>query len=186
VIRLPLSKGKVAILEDVDGRFAAFDWYATRRRNTFYAMRDTSAAEQAAGASRKIYLHRAVMGALPGVQVDHRDGDGLNCRRGNLRLATRQENGVNSRRRSDNGSGFKGVHWHRGAGRWRAQIRAGSRRWHLGYFATAEDAARAYDAAALELHGEFAKPNFPTNRKALGHCGCREPLAAAGRAKSQT
>jgi len=91
--------------------------------------------------------------------VDHRNGDGLDNRRQNLRPANDSKNQMNARMRSDNPSGFKGVCADRH--RWMARIQLDGRRTYLGYFATPQEAARAYDAAAVELFGEYARPNFP-------------------------
>lgn len=93
--------------------------------------------------------------------VDHINGNGLDNRRANLRPATPSQNTANARMPSDNTSGFKGVGWFARTGRWRAYITYQGRQKHLGYFDIAEEAALAYDAAARELFGEFARPNFP-------------------------
>lgn len=87
--------------------------------------------------------------------VDHRNGDGLDNRRANLRPATAAQNAANQQLSIANTTGYKGVSLYRN-GRFRASIQ----RRHLGYFDTAADAARAYDAAALDLFGDFAHLNF--------------------------
>lgn len=111
---------------------------------------------------RTIYLHRFIMDAPKGVQVDHRDGDGLNNLRGNLRFATQTLNNANRAYRGT--TGFRGVVLTSG-GRYRAAIfhRENGRRTikNLGTYEAAEEAARAYDDAALERFGEFARLNFP-------------------------
>ena len=93
--------------------------------------------------------------------VDHIDGDGLNNRRSNLRPATPSQNNANRRKSRQNTSGFKGVSYYHRTSRWRAYVGVDGKAIHLGYFDTAIDAARAYDAAALEHFGEFARINFP-------------------------
>jgi len=109
---------------------------------------------------RKIkYLHRLVIDAPDGKNVDHIDGDRLNCTRANLRLASYSENARNGRLRKNNSSGRKGVYWHRRDKKWRAQIVLNGKNIHLGYFVSIEEAAAAYDAAALEFHGDFALTN---------------------------
>jgi len=108
-------------------------------------------------------MHRVILGAAdPAVKVDHRDGDGLNNRRSNLRKSTNAENIRNQApHRDKKTSKLKGVCFYPKTGRYRAQIMADYRKVNLGSYATAEIAARVYDAAARELHGEFARVNFP-------------------------
>lgn len=89
--------------------------------------------------------------------IDHRDGDRANNVFSNLREATRHQNGYNRKLGRDNTSGYKGVTFFKG--RWRALIRADSQRIFLGDFDTPEEAAQAYDEAAIRYHGEFAKTN---------------------------
>jgi AP2 domain len=93
-----------------------------------------------------VFMHTLITGAP---RTDHRDGNGLNNQRANLRPATRAST-----------SGYKGVTYDRQTGRWKAQIKVDYRNIHLGRHPTAEDAALAYDAAARELHGVFARLNF--------------------------
>jgi hypothetical protein len=99
------------------------------------------------------------------IEIDHVNGDGLDNRRENLRVATHAQNASNRGVRVNNTSGFKGVHAnHSGRGKqWFAYITTNYKRQHLGMFGTAEEAARAYDAAAVRLHGEFARLNFPSD-----------------------
>lgn len=94
--------------------------------------------------------------------VDHIDGNGLNNRRSNLRPATGTQNGANRRKQAEEStSAFKGVSWHRRQRRWLAGIGIDGKTRYLGSFTKEEDAARAYDRAALEAWGEFACLNFP-------------------------
>ena len=95
------------------------------------------------------------------MKIDHIDGDGLNNRRANLRHCTNQENCRNQGLARNNRSGFKGVSWYPNSGKWVATIWDGKRKVFLGYYADPVEAARAYDAKARELFGEFARPNFP-------------------------
>jgi hypothetical protein len=116
-----------------------------------------------------IYMHRLLMG-LNGPLVDHWDGDGLNNRRDNLRLATGTQNCANRRRQVTAGTPFKGVTFDRFTGSYKAQVMVHLVNHHLGRFADAADAARAYDDAARHYFGAFAKLNFPDH----GEWGCRE------------
>lgn len=106
------------------------------------------------GQRSAIQLHVLLCGM---VNIDHRDGDKLNCRRNNLRPSTRSQNNAN--RRGWSKSGYKGVR--EIFGKFTSRLQANGRTIHLGTFATPELAARAYDRAALEHFGEFARLNFP-------------------------
>lgn len=143
---VPLTGGKVAIIDAADVPLVRqFTWGCARRNKAIYA------ASNEAG-----YLHRWIMNAPPDREVDHIDGDGLNNRRSNLRLATRAENMRNTGPFSGR---FKGVHFDKQTGRWRAQIKHNGRRFSLGRYGTEVEAALAYNSAALQLHGEFAYIN---------------------------
>jgi hypothetical protein len=98
--------------------------------------------------------------------VDHRNRDRLDNRRGNLRSATDSQNGANkSKSTTRSHSKFKGVTFHRNTGRWQAAIKHHDRCIYLGLFDAEENAARAYDHAALRIFGEFARPNFPEDAR---------------------
>jgi hypothetical protein len=113
---------------------------------------------------RNQYLHRIIAGRmglnLQG-QIDHHNGDKLDNRRSNLRAASHGQNQHNVGLQSNNTTGFKGVSFHKRIGKYQALIRFHGKRHHLGYHGTAEQAARAYDDAAREKFGEFARLNFP-------------------------
>lgn len=113
------------------------------------------------GYGTRIPLHRILIGAFPGEVVDHINGDTLDNRLRNLRICTNAENARNSRKRAGSGSQFKGVTRIKGTNRWRAQIMVNGQKRNLGSFRDEESAAKCYDAKARELHGEFAKCNFP-------------------------
>lgn len=103
------------------------------------------------------YLHRLIIGAMPGQIVDHVNGNSLDNRRANLRLCDRSGNAA-SRALATGPSGYRGVY--RDRRRWRAMIHSGAKK-SLGTFDTAISAALAYDAAARVAFGEFAIVNFP-------------------------
>lgn len=159
-----LTQGKVAKVDDCDFEWLSqWEWHANKKttKSTYYAMRNVRTEDKK---QRTVLMHRLIMDAPPESQVDHRDGDGLNNQRDNLRLATGNQNNCNAGIRRDNSSGYKGVGWLKGNGKWRARIRVNGRSVFLGYFDDKEEAARAHDRAARELHGEFAWLNFPGNR----------------------
>ena len=107
-----------------------------------------------------IRMHRLIMGIADGVHVDHINGDGLDNRRENLRIVTAQLNQANSRKKVVQTSRFKGVAWHRAAGKWRAYICINRGQRHLGLFDDEIEAARAYDAKAKSVWGEHAFLNL--------------------------
>lgn len=157
---VPLTKGKSAIIDAGDGSaVAGFSWYAELKKNVWYAY--SRCGEYQARGTRKIDgLHQFLMGKRPEMMVDHIDGDGLNNRRSNLRFATNSLNLHNQRRqRMKAVSGFRGVYKvHR---RWQARLTVNHERYFGPIVADPEEAARHYDAMAIEMVGEFAGLNFP-------------------------
>jgi hypothetical protein len=135
--------------EDYD-RISAFKW--SRSGNGYPARHVACAGSYSEG------MHRTVMELAKGDKrhVDHINGDKFDNRRSNLRVCEPIENWWNAKKRSDNTSGYKGVSWSKGNGKWSARIKRNKKRFHLGYFDKAEDAYAAYCIAANELHGEFA------------------------------
>lgn len=107
------------------------------------------------------YLHREIMGVDKGVLVDHINGNVLDNRRCNLRIATHSQNLMNSKKKcTGRTSRFKGVGLHKSSGLWRANIRINGRLCHLGYFTSEVEAAFSYDMASLKHHGDFGIRNF--------------------------
>lgn len=154
-----LTQGKSALISDEDyERISQHGWWAAKNSGTWYAIRHDRDAD---GKRLTVIMHRVILGAPDEVEVDHIDGDGLNNVRQNLRLCTTEQNQYNRGPSRTNTSGFKGVCWHKGNKRWMATIRHKGKRIFLGYRLTPEQAARLYDAAARELHGNFARLNFP-------------------------
>lgn len=93
-------------------------------------------------------------------KIDHKNGNGLDNRLKNLRIATESENSRNQNKRRTNKSGFKGVSWGTRDNKWRSYITINGKFKSLGYYSSKEDAAKAYDKAAIKYFGEFAKTNY--------------------------
>lgn len=158
---IQLANGGIAIVDDEDyGYLSQWEWrlHKGALRRSDYAYRHTYS--RGTRTTTWILMHRVILDAPSGMQVDHKDRNGLNNTRENLRLATHTQNQHNAARRHDNRSGFKGVRRTSRGARWDARICVDGKQKYLGCFATAEEAARAYDAAATELRGEFARLNF--------------------------
>ena len=136
------------------GRRAGYRWKRPDRDMSYLRIRLSGFIYRA---HRLAWLY--MKGGWPptGFDVDHEDGDGLNNRWTNLRLATGTQNNANSRRRTDNTSGFKGVRYHAKSGRYQARITRNGRQRSLGLYPTPEEAHSAYTAAASELFGDFAR-----------------------------
>jgi hypothetical protein len=152
---IPLTKGYTAIVDDEDyERLVSIGkWQVNVTRQHVYAIHSMNRG--------RLYMHRVVLPSP--VLVDHINGDGLDNRRANLRVATPAQNSRNMRPMASSRTGFKGVarQPRSRVNPWRAYIRLNDRAHWLGVFRTAEAAARAYDAAATEHFGEFAHLNFP-------------------------
>jgi hypothetical protein len=154
VTELRLSGGLISLVDTEDVPFLKqFKWFPLKTKNNTYVRTNSTF-----GGHR---LHRLLLG-LPASDVDHRNGNGLDNRRENLRAATESQNAANSKKpksRSKTSSQYKGVSWHRI--NWQASIRFRGKAHHLGTFSDEADAAKAYDRAALKYFGEFARLNFP-------------------------
>lgn len=154
-----LTQGKIAVIDAAGiSLIDMHNWYAVRDHHTFYAVCHVKDED---GVSRRLLMHQ-VLGPKGAQIVDHADGDGLNNRRSNLRAASFAQNQWNKRKAKNNTSGFKGVRyadWAGGEKKWRAQIMKDHKYISLGYHLTPEDAAKAYDEAAMRLFSDFARPN---------------------------
>lgn len=157
VCELPLSQGKVALVDAEDwGLVFEFRWHAFLIHRSWYA-----AAGNIKGHPKRQYLHRLIMGNPAGLEVDHINGDGLDCRRENLRVARHGQNLANQRLSNANTSGYAGVTWDACKGVWVAQTKHQGKNVYLGSFKSKEEAARARDAGMHALHGEYARLNLP-------------------------
>jgi hypothetical protein len=160
--QIPLTRGLFAIVDDEDfERVSQFKWQATGdERRRYYATH----GYYVNGKTKHLYMHRFIMDEPAGMQVDHINGNSLDNRRCNLRVATRQQNRHNSRLNKNSGTGFTGVTELKGKqarkSRFRAYIIHNNKNELIGHFACPIEAAKAYDRRARELRGEFARTNF--------------------------
>lgn len=161
-----LTNGHVTMIDEADWPLVSkFNWYASRsgRSRTLYV--------RATIEKVSVKLHRLLLNAPAELMVDHRDGNGLNNVRSNLRLVTSAQNQMNMRRHFDAFSKYKGVWFCKTKRRWYAEISCYRKRHRSRSFACEEEAARAYDEMAVLYHGEFASLNFPilpSHAEALG------------------
>lgn len=159
---IKLTQGKVALVDDEDyEKVNCFKWNAIKDRNTFYAKRNIKVSN---GLQRQttIQMQRLIFGYCGILKIDHRDGNGLNNQKSNLRFATTSQNGMNRKPNKCALSKFKGVSFHKRHLKFISSIRINGNSYHLGYFTNEIEAAKAYDVKALELFGEFAYLNFPS------------------------
>jgi hypothetical protein len=155
---IPLSQGKVALVDDDDyDRLNAYEWFLS---GTGYAVGFVPSGDK----FRLEYMHRLITQAVEGQLVDHINGDSLDNRQTNLRFATPRQNVQNKRLSSLSLTGLKGVGWHRDRRKYHARIQLQGIRYHLGFFDNAETAALAYDCAARRLFGAFAVCNYPEKK----------------------
>lgn len=142
-----------AVVDDSDlALVSQYRWYAVRKRQTTYAQTDSG--------KYSLGMHRLILGLKSGdgLQGDHKNGDGLDNRRSNLRIATRSDNQRNQVNRVPK-HGYRGIVPVRS--KWRAQLQVKGTTVYLGLHPTPEAAALAYDKSARDVYGEFAVLNFP-------------------------
>lgn len=157
---IELSQGFVAWVDPSDYHLvSAYKWCLKRSHaNTLYAHRRDG--------KKWVLMHRQILQPAPGVPVDHRDGNGLNNRRENLRTCNASDNCQNrGKGKGAYSCKYKGVtlEKRKATSPYRARIKINGRLIGIGYFGAAKEAALAYDAKARELFGEFARPNFKSD-----------------------
>jgi hypothetical protein len=163
VVQIPLSKGYTTTIDECDSDLSAINWAVRICRS---GLKHAFRHRRQQGKRLTVYLHRVIMGRVLGRDldsseiVDHVDGNGLNNTRANLRLASHSQNLFNRGKASSNTSGYKGVYWCKSTQRWSASISVDNKYIWLGRFDSKHEAARAFNRAALEYHGDFARLNI--------------------------
>ena len=160
--RIPVGEGQFALVDPKEFYWLNnFNWCIKKKDRCSYAIRFLNVGK---GKLRIISMHRNIMDAPKGSIVDHRNNEGLDNRRGNLRFATSSEN-VQNRRKTLNktSSRFLGVSWKKKTGQWYASIKVNKKTISLGYFDNEVEAAKTYDCAVIKYFSKFARLNFPEN-----------------------
>ena len=152
------SSGYEALIDDEDwDKIKDFAWHINKRGTNLYVV----SSKFKNGKRENYKLHRLLLSAPPGMQVDHIDGNSLNNHKSNLRLCTNQQNTCNSKKSfaGNPSSQYKGVCFYKKHKKWKSQIMFNYKQINLGLFSTELEAAIAYNNAAVRLHGEFARIN---------------------------
>ena len=169
--KIKLTQGKEALVDDEDYEMLMeHKWHSAKAGKNYYAVR--SLPTQPDGTRKRLKMHRAIISATVGMEVDHINGNTLDNRKENLRECTHQQNQANRRLGKHNTSGYKGIYYKKKnrdminehARPWEARISFNTKKIYLGSYKTKEEAARAYDKKAIELFGQFAQLNFPEER----------------------
>lgn len=154
----PAGKGKVALVDNRDYALVmaiSLRWWLTTSKSGRYQYARAWSSED----GKKIRMHRVILGSPKGQDIHHLDDDGLNNCRNNLCVCSHSENMQRQRKQQGRSSRFRGVSWHKRQKRWVGQIKLDGKRKWLGSFTSESAATRAYDVAAQELFGKFARLN---------------------------
>jgi len=152
---IPLTRGFFAKVDDADFEMLnKYKWHVSKSRNINYAKRNVKVDGKWITTDN---MHQQIMNTPKGKMVDHRDGDGLNNQRDNLRIVTTSQNCMNAKVRVDSKTGYKGVS--KSGKKYAVHLGVNSTRKYLGCYATAQEGAKIYNKAALKYFGEFARLN---------------------------
>lgn len=172
---IPLTQDTRVIVDFADYEWlSAYSWCLVNQKYAGRAIPNDNPAQR----QKFIYMHKVILGAGDDVQVDHINGNKLDNRRANLRICTAAQNQLNKAKPSLNKfrqqptSQYKGVHWRAARRRWEVLIMVDGKQRYIGRFKDEIEAAHAYDAAAHQYHGDFARVNFPDD---CPKCACGAP-----------
>lgn len=150
--QIKLTNNKVALIDSEDYKLVSkYKWYCSNNCGKLYAVNKNK---------KVLYMHRLIISAPKGYEVDHINGDGLDNRKSNLRLCSSSQNKYNQKISTINTSGFKGVTWNKNRNKWQSQIGCGKKYKYLGLFKDKHAAAKAYNEEASKLFGKFARVNI--------------------------
>ncbi len=156
---IKLTQNKQALIDDKDyAKVKGFYWYASREKNKLWYAKGYIRGSKPYAAVR---MHRLLLGLTSADrrQVDHRNSNGLDNRRKNLRIVSNAQNSMNRRKQAGCLSDYKGVSYDKRKGRWRTMIMKDQRAFNLGFFKSETEAALAYNRKAKELFGKYARLN---------------------------
>ena len=158
--RILLTQGRHATVDDEDYDYLMqWKWYANKIGKTYYAVRNEPHAHLGWLKGQTIYMHRIILKVSRNNSVDHKNHNGLDNRKCNLRICSKAQNQQNQIGCNNGESQYKGIR--RSGNKWQARICTDGLRIHIGTFPAEGIAAKAYDKKAKELFGDFAYLNFP-------------------------
>jgi len=160
--KIPLTQGKYAIVDpERYEELAKYKWFAVKSERGYYALRMTKAKRGSRVRQKAVRMHRVILKPPEGKFIDHINHNGLDNRSANLRICTMQQNMWNKRKQRGNySSKYKGVNRSKNENKWESRITCNGKTISLGYFDDEEKAAKAYDAKAKELFGDYAALNL--------------------------
>lgn len=156
---IPLTRGEIAVVDEEDYEWLnQWKWCVLKGKYTFYAMRIT----EKKGTQFSFLMHREILGLEKGdgIVTDHKNRNGCDNRKSNLRIATIAINNHNSRLQRNNTSGYRGVSWKKDKKKWKAYLMVNNKQVHLGYFDDPLTAALEYDKRVREIRDIYASTNI--------------------------